>query len=73
MIDSLATIKKLISSKYLGKEGIHGIGISRSKKAVRIYFEQNSSLQQKETLEKIKNDATPYEVLIIEGKKSTIT
>jgi hypothetical protein len=72
---SLDEAKRSITEKYLGKQGIHGVGISRSKNALRVYVDAASALddQHKAILEKIKQDAAPYSVLEVEEERATIT
>lgn len=73
MDEPLDKIKERVTREYLGKAGIHGVGISRSKNALRIYVEPDSSLEQKELLEEIEKKATPYKVLKVVEEKPTIT
>ena len=70
MSKSLDEIKENISQKYLGKSGIHGIGIRRKDNALYIYGEKDSI--KKDVLEEIEKDAAPYTVVTIEEEKPKI-
>lgn len=73
MPESLEEIQKRLTHKYLGKAGVHGIGIRRSQNVLCIYMQNTSSSEQKILLEEIKNEIAPYEVLAIEEERPTIT
>ena len=64
--DSLNAVRKRISRKYIGKEGIHGVGMRRTENAVSVYLKATSNPQQKMILEEIEKEVAPYKVLIIE-------
>ena len=72
---SLETTKQRLSERYLGKGGIHGIGLSRAKNAVRIHMESSVSAaekaQQSAVLEELKREAAPYEILVTIDEKPT--
>ena len=71
---SLDEVKKTITDKYLGEAGIHGVGISRSRNALRIYVDSSSRIDDhKATLEEIRKVAAPYSVLEIEEERAKIT
>jgi hypothetical protein len=66
MSKSLDEIKEEISQKYLGKSGIHGIGIRRKQNALYVYKNAETNPAQTAVLEKIKKDAAPYSVVTVE-------
>ncbi|GJD52320.1 hypothetical protein OPKNFCMD_5083 [Methylobacterium crusticola] len=71
---SLEDTKSRLSTKYLGKAGIHGIGLSRARNAVRVHVSaeapastegpSGSAGSRASLLDDLKHDAAPYEVLI---------
>ena len=63
---SLDATKQLLSRKSLGKGGIHGIGVSRGKNAVRIHVSPGDAGadNQQAVLEALKRDAAPYDLLV---------
>jgi hypothetical protein len=74
MEKSLDEIKQKISQKYLGKSGIHGVGVHRKKNALRIYTDADSPPQQQEAvLQEIRKDAAPYQLITIVEEKARIS
>ena len=71
--NTLEELKSLVSEKYLGKAGIHGVGIRRSKEAVTIYVHPEDSLDQKDLLDQIEKEIEPFNLLVVEEEKSKIT
>ena len=73
MTKSLENIKQLVTRKYLGKGGIHSVGISRSQNAVRVYLEPAASDEQSKILEEIEKEVSPYKIVPIKSNRSSIT
>ncbi len=69
MNDSLDTVKRRISAKYLGKCGVHGVGLSRSANAICIYLDEKSD-KQPPCLDELKNDANPFQVLTFREERA---
>ena len=71
---SLEATKRRLSRKYLGKGGIHGIGLSRTRNAVCVHLASSDdaaqAAQQNAVLEELKRDATPYEVLVTSEERA---
>jgi hypothetical protein len=65
MNDPLNEVRNEIARKYLGKAGIHGIGISRARGAIRIYMRPDASAEQQTVLAEVARDAAPFPVLIV--------
>jgi hypothetical protein len=65
---SLEATKRRLSRKYLGRGGIHGIGLSRARNAVCVHLaagrDAAHAAQQNAILDELKHDASPYEVLV---------
>ena len=74
---SLETTKQRLSEQYLGKGGIHGIGLSRAKNAVRVHMASGATAaqmaQQSAVLEELKRDAAPFDVLVTVEDRPTTT
>jgi hypothetical protein len=70
---SLDATKQLLSKKYLGKEGIHGIGLSRRENAIRIHLAQASdpdhAARQQTLIEELKREAGPHPVQVTREDK----
>lgn len=73
MTKSLDDIKQLVASKYLGKGGIHSVGISRSENTVRVYLEPEPNDQQTKILQEIEKEASPYKIVPIKSGRPSIT
>jgi len=71
--ESLDEIKKRVAAKFLGKSGIHSIGISRAENSVRVYLEPESDNEVEEVLEQIRAEAAPYKVVHIASERPSIT
>ena len=72
MDDPLDETRRRIAREYIGKAGIHGVGISRSRNAIRIYVRPDAGTEQKVTLAEIGQAAAPFEVLIVEEEPPKI-
>jgi hypothetical protein len=64
MADSLDELKSQLSREILGKGGVHGLGVSRSKNALRVYIHPADAKEQQVTLEKIRAAAGPFQVIV---------
>lgn len=73
MDKSLDEVKEDISQKYLGKSGIHGIGIRRKSNALYVYTDAEPSPKQKAVLEEIKKEVAPYSVITVEEERAKIS
>lgn len=71
MSKSLDEVKQDISEKFLGKCGIHSIGIRRKNNALYVYTE--ASPNQEAVLEEIKKEAAPYSVVTVEEERAKIS
>lgn len=70
---TLESAKSLVSEKYLGKAGIHGVGIRRSKSAVAVYVEPGARPDKQETLRSIEKEIAPFSLLVVEEGRPSIT
>lgn len=74
MTKSLEEVKRKLSRKYLGKAGIHGMGVSHSKNAVHVYVEkEDPDGERQKLMEEIEKEAAPYKVLPVESERATAT
>ncbi len=69
---SLTEVHKRVSRRYLGKVGIHGIGVRRKSNALCIHFSSTASPELSRLLKKIENEVAPYRVLTIEEDPPTM-
>jgi hypothetical protein len=70
---SIDDVKRELSGKYLGRAGIHAIGIARPQKAIRIYYSPQSAPYQSSVFKEIEIEAQPFNVIRIKDKPSKIT
>ncbi len=64
-VKAIQKYKKKLSHEYLGKAGIHGIGVRPSEKAIYVYVSKPHSSQQKKLIRKIEKQAAPFKVITI--------
>ena len=64
--DDLKTVKTLLSRRYLGKAGIHAMGMRPAANAISVYMAPGSGERYKQLLEDLKKEAEPFEVLFTE-------
>lgn len=64
--DDLEKLKTLLSSRYVGKAGIHAVGIRPSANAISVYMAPGSRERYKQILQHLKKEAEPFEVLFTE-------
>lgn len=69
MNKSIEEVKQSISQKYLGKVGIHAVGVHHKTNSLYIYFDSESD-QQKDILEKIKKEVEPFELVLIKKERA---
>jgi hypothetical protein len=68
-----------LSRKYLGKGGIHGIGLSKGQNAIRVHvapshgWDREVAARQSALLDELKRDASPYAVLVTGEEAPTIS
>jgi hypothetical protein len=70
MSKSLDETKEFLADKYLGKAGIHSVGLSRAENAIRIYIEEDAD--DEHVMTEIEAEAAPYPVITIRTPRPTI-
>lgn len=70
---TLEDVKSLVSRKYLGKAGIHGVGMRRSKSAVTVFVDLEDRPDRQEVLSLIKDEIKPFKLLVVEEGRASIT
>lgn len=69
MAESLRDVKTRLGHLYLGKLGIHGLGMRRSENAICIYITpQADTAAQESALREIEMAAAPYKVVTIRSE-----
>jgi hypothetical protein len=73
MNETLTIIKERLKAKYLGKEGVHGLGISELQQAIRVYASPKEGPEQKRLLEQLRHEAAPFSVIIVPEEKPKLS
>lgn len=71
MSKTIDEVKEKVSRKYLGKFGVHGVGISRSQNAIKLYVDRGSEIEASR-LDAIERDASPCKVLVVKEESPKI-
>jgi hypothetical protein len=64
--ESIEELKIRLRQTYLGKAGIHGIGLSRVEQALRVYVGPEAQSGQEEVLAQLRKSAEPFAVQVIQ-------
>jgi|HubBroStandDraft_1064217.scaffolds.fasta_scaffold589973_2 hypothetical protein len=65
MADKLEKAKSRIDQKFLGRGGIHGVGLQRSKKAVKLYVSKSRDENFGSLLKQVREQAAPFNVIVV--------
>ena len=68
-METLEQTKRRVRGSFLGRSGIHGVGISRQSQAIRVYVDEDCSVDA-DLLSALKNAANPFEVVLINQKRA---
>lgn len=63
--DALERAKRRLSERYIGIAGIHGLGLLRADRVLRVYCVPGESAHRQSILEQLKRDAEPLKVEVI--------
>ena len=69
---TLDDAQSLVTEKYLGQAGIHGVGIRRKKSALALYVEPGATQEHKDLLKQIGDEVKPYDLIVVEEERSSI-
>ena len=69
---TLEEVKELISEKYLGQSGIHGVGLRRKNSAITVYVEPGATEEHSELLTQIGEEVKPFKLMVVEEGRSSI-
>jgi DNA-binding NarL/FixJ family response regulator len=72
MPETLQAVKTRLSQRHLGRHGIHAIGMSEVEGAVCLYVTSMAGLEGTGTLSKIKEQAAPFKVVVIEERQALL-
>jgi hypothetical protein len=70
---TLEDVRAVVSEKYLGKAGIHGVGLRRSQSAVAVYVDAEDGPDRQEVLSLIEDEIKPFKLLVVEEGRASIS
>ena len=70
---TLKDVKAKVRQTFLGKDGIHGVGIRESESALCLYVDSDAPVEGTETLKAIEAEALPFKVIVIKEGRPAIT
>lgn len=68
----LSELKRRLRSKYLGKYGIHALGIRSSEDAICVYLSPGAD-DQESGLRLLRNDVAPHGLVVVQEEAPRIT
>jgi hypothetical protein len=66
MPESLEAVKNRVRQSFLGKAGIHGVGMSRARQAIQVYMSADGRTGQTDVLEQLRKSAAPFPIIVIQ-------
>src|SRR4051794_38374524 len=66
---TLEEAKSLVSDKYLGVAGIHGVGLKRKQDAISLYVEDEHDARLADALSEVKKAVQPYRVVVVPAQR----
>lgn len=57
--------KKRSLGDFLGRGGVHGLGLSRAQQAIKVYLDQRPHTDEAATLAELQRLAAPYGIVVI--------
>jgi hypothetical protein len=72
MSESIDAAKKRLRESFLGQAGIHGVGLSRKEKAIRVYVGPTKAEGRTAVLEQLRKSAEPFRVIVVEEDQPRI-
>lgn len=73
MAESLEDVKNRLRESFVGKGGIHGVGLSRSKQAIRVYIHPDDNANRAALLDQVQKSAQPFPVIVVKEERPQIT
>jgi hypothetical protein len=70
MSQNLTSIKRKLSSKYLGKGGVHAFGMRRAANTLYVYIDESLAGEQRGVLRQIEQEARPFKLVKIYSKRA---
>ena len=71
MTDSLEDLKQRLRNRFLGRAGVHGLGIRRAENAICIYADREESPEFQAVLAEIQKESGSIRILVIREDRPT--
>jgi hypothetical protein len=65
MTETLTDVKDRLKARYLGRAGVHGMGVSRAQNAIRVYVNPSDEPDTASVLAQLTAEAEPYSVIVV--------
>jgi hypothetical protein len=70
--EQIIDVKRQISRSFLGKSGIHGVGIGPDGESITIHVRSDADLETTGILDSIREKASPFAVQVIREEAASI-
>ena len=71
MADNLEQVKERLKARFLGRAGVHGLGIRRAENAICVYADEEDNPDFPLVLAQIEEEVAPLTVLVIREARPT--
>lgn len=71
MARTIDSVKKKLSEAFLGRGGVHAIGIRRPQNAIVLYLHAPASAERDRVIEEARRAAAPFAVVVVEEGSPT--
>ncbi len=65
MADTLEDVKARLRRDFLGRGGIHALGINRNRKAINVYVGPEASAEEPAVLDELRKRAEPFAIIVL--------
>lgn len=66
MRETLEEAKAHVRKRFLGKHGIHAVGVSRSRQEIRVYLSPEAGPAEASLVDRLREAAAPFAVVVVE-------
>ena len=66
---TLDEAKDIVSDKFLGMAGIHGVGMKRKQRAISLYVENDRDARLQQALRGVRAAIQPYDVILVSAPR----
>lgn len=73
MSQSLEEVKNRVRQSYLGKGGVHAVGMSQEKQAIRVYVSPEPEVGESDLLDLVRESAKPFSVIVVREARAKLS